>query len=431
MGLRGRFRAEMGAALTVAIMLLSPAARAAIREVSAVPGGLAAALAKAAPGDILTLAPGRHQGPVVVTKSVELTGLPGAILDGDGSGSVVRVKAPGVAIRDLTIRNSGSRAIDYDSAILVEQGADRFTAEGNTLTENLFGIVLHGANSAVVRDNRISGRIDPYETDRGNGIHLWNVKGTEIVGNRIGGGRDGIYAEVSHGNLFQGNRIEGVRFAIHYMNSNRGRVLDNVSIGNKLGFALMYSNGLKVERNLSVEDAEHGLMLHTAHHGRIIDNMVLRGHGEKCVFVYTSTDTEIRGNRIEGCQLGLHFTGGSEKNKISGNAFVNNRTQVKYTGTITYEWSHGGHGNYWSDNAAFDLDGDGLADTAYRPNTLMDRVVWRYPLAKLMLSSPVMEALRFAQNQFPALMPGGVIDSHPLMTPPPAPVALPSVEAGS
>lgn len=166
-----------------------------------------------------------------------------------------------------------------------------------------------------------------------------------------------------------------------------------------------------------MDDAEHGLMLHNAHHGRMVGNVVLRGQGEKCVFVYTSTDNEITGNRIEGCPLGLHFTGGSEKNNVSGNSFINNRTQVKYTGTITYEWS----GNYWSDNSAFDLNGDGQADTAYRPNTVMDRMVWRYPLAKLLLSSPLMEALRVAQSQFPALMPGGIIDSHPLMAPPPRP----------
>ena len=70
-----------------------------------------------------------------------------------------------------------------------------------------------------------------------------------------------------------------------------------------------------------------------------------------------------------------------------------------------------------SDNIAFDLDGDGLADTPYRPNDLVDQIVWRHPLAKLLLNSPATQLLRWAQSAFPALYPGGVTDSHPLMAP--------------
>ena len=77
-----------------------------------------------------------------------------------------------------------------------------------------------------------------------------------------------------------------------------------------------------------------------------------------------------------------------------------------------------GRGNYWSDNTAFDLDGDGVADTAYRPNSMVDRIVWSHPSAKILLNSPAAKTLRWAQGRFPALYPGGVYDSRPLMTPP-------------
>ena len=97
---------------------------------------------------------------------------------------------------------------------------------------------------------------------------------------------------------------------------------------------------------------------------------------------------------------------------------------------VYYEWSKNGRGNYWSDNPAFGLKGDRIADTAYRPNTLMDVVVWKYPLAKMLLSSPVMESLRFAQSRFPALYPGGVVDSAPLIDPPPVPAVIPAWAEG-
>ncbi len=151
-------------------------------------------------------------------------------------------------------------------------------------------------------------------------------------------------------------------------------------------------------------------------------NAVLRG-GEKCVFIYNANKNQFRGNWFEGCRIGIHFTAGSERNAMSGNAFVNNQTQVMYVGTRFLDWSVDGRGNYWSDNPAFDLNGDGIADEAYRPNDVVDQIVWRYPAAKLLLNSPAMQVVRWAQSQFPGLHPGGVVDSAPLMKPPYVPAA--------
>jgi nitrous oxidase accessory protein len=82
------------------------------------------------------------------------------------------------------------------------------------------------------------------------------------------------------------------------------------------------------------------------------------------------------------------------------------------------EWSAEGRGNFWSDHPGFDLDGDGIADAAYRPNDLMDEILWTLPQAKLLLNSPAVNTIRWAQAHFPALYPGGVVDSAPLMQPP-------------
>lgn len=429
MGARVRLPGKVLAVLAVALVL-APAARAATIEVPATAGALAAAVAAARPGDVLRLEAGRHQGHLELTRPLTIEGLPGAVVEGGGTGSVLKVTAPDVAVRGLTIKGSGTRPTDFDAAIYVEQGATGFLAEDNILEGNLFGIVLHGADRAIVRRNRIANRTDRYETERGNAIHLWNVHESTIAGNVVTSGRDGIFIEISHRNTIEGNHAEGVRFGYHSMYGNDTTVTGNTSAGNTIGYALMYSNNLVVRRNLSLNDRQHGLMLHTVHHSDIVDNRV-RGTEDKGVFIYTSAINQFHGNRIENCGLGLHFTGGSEKNRVWDNAFIGNRSQIKFTGTQVYEWSKDGRGNYWSDNTAFDLGGDGLADTAYRPNSVMDRIMWRYPLAKMLMSSPVMEALKVAQGRFPALMPGGVVDSHPLMAPPPAAVPLPDPGARS
>ena len=399
-------------------------ARAADIAVATGPGRLAEAISAAQTGDRLLLASGTHDGRVVIDKPLTLEGESGAVVDAAGTGTGIKVLAPDVVIRGLLIRGSGTQGENFDSGIYLEQGADRATIENNRLEGNLFGIVLHGTKSATVRNNMISNRSDLWPNDRGNGIHIWNNTGSVVEANRITSGRDGIYIEVSNGNVIRKNHFEGLRFAIHYMSANDNEISGNVSIRNRVGFALMYSKNLKVFRNLSVADLSHGLMLHTTHKSHIADNYVY-GTGEKCLFVYTSSGNRIHGNRFEQCGVGVHFTGGSENNQFFANSFLSNEFQVKYTGMRTYEWSHGGRGNYWSDNPAFDLDGDGVADSAYRPNTLVDWVLWRYPLAKMLIASPAFQTLRFVQEQLPSLYPGGAVDSFPMMQPGPLPIAMP------
>ena len=52
---------------------------------------------------------------------------------------------------------------------------------------------------------------------------------------------------------------------------------------------------------------------------------------------------------------------------------------MKYVAIKWVEWSEDGRGNYWSDFAAYDVDGDGLADAPYCPNDSMDHVLWTQP----------------------------------------------------
>jgi len=381
---------------------------------------LAAAVARAAPGDTLRLATGRHNGPVVIDRPLHLEGAEGAIVDGGGSGTVIAIDAADSSLSGLTIVGSGASLEHEDSGVFVTKNGDRVLIEGNRLDGNLIGVFLKGPESAVVRGNRITGRNDLRVNERGNGVQLWNTPGSVVEDNVIRFGRDGIFVTTSHHNRFSGNSFRDLRFAIHYMYTNDSEVSGNLSVGNHVGYALMFSDRLRVLGNRSRGDRDRGLLLNYANGSQIEGNVVTGdGNGpEKCVFIYNANKNRLFGNRFEGCAIGVHFTAGSERNEIAGNAFVGNRNQVKYVSTRLVEWSSEKRGNYWSDNAGFDLDGDGLADRPYRPNDLVDQIVWRHPLAKLLLSSPALQVLRWSQSEFPALRPGGVIDSAPLMAPP-------------
>jgi nitrous oxidase accessory protein len=386
------------------------------------PKAITSTLVWAADGDRLILRPGIYTENIVLDRPVTLQGAGDVIIDGNGIGSTITVNGPDVVIRGLTIIGSGSAHETIDAGIKLTKTARRPVIENNRLQGNLYGIDIHGAKDALVTGNKIEGRQDHRMNERGNGIYVWNAPGAVVDGNTVRWGRDGIFVNTSHSNTFTNNEFRDLRFGVHYMYANNSEISGNLSVGNHLGYALMFSKKILVRDNISVDDRDHGLMFNFTTQSDITGNYTLRGK-QKCAFFYNSHKNNISGNRFEGCNIGIHFTAGSKRNQISGNAFVGNRTQVKYVSTQWEEWSADGQGNYWSDFAAYDVDGDGVADTAYRPNDSMDLVLWTQPAAKLLLGSPAVQLVRWSQAAFPALLPGGVIDSAPMMRP--VEIALP------
>ncbi len=411
-------------------------------------------LDRARDGDVVELVPGEYNGAIRIDRSLVLIGRPGTVIDGGGVGNAVTVTAPDVTVRGVTVRGSGRDLQAMNSGIFLQKTAVRATIENNRLTGNLFGIYVHGAAGSRVAGNVIEGLRGGRLSEAGNGVSLWNAPDVTIADNRFRYGRDGIFTISSRKDRFVNNRFEQVRFAVHYMYTDDSEVSGNVSIGSHVGYAIMYSNRLVIRGNISDHDRDHGFLFNYANYAEIDGNRVtggplnavmdqsesspnderdmlpepkreraLRSGPEKCVFIYNTNHNRFRDNWFERCAIGVHFTAGSEGNEIAGNAFVNNANQVKYVGTRHLDWSTGGRGNYWSDNPAFDLNGDGIADTAYRPNDIIDRVLWTAPSAKLLINSPAVQVIRWAQAQFPALLPGGVIDSHPLISPPARPAA--------
>ena len=394
-----------------------PAARA--TNLTLQPGDdLQAALDAAQPGDHITLAPGTWQGNYTINTPITLSGSPDGktILDGGGKGKVLHLKAPDSTIEHLTVRHSGNSQFDMDAGIFADRKADRAHIWHNHVEDNLFGIYIWGPESTIVEHNTVIGQTTGRVNDRGNGIQIWKSPHTIIRDNTLSGGRDGIYVTNSKYNHFERNTMRDMRFGVHYMYTEDSEVAHNHTESLESAYVIMFSNRITVRDNSGRDSREHGLMLNAVNDAQIHGNRIERAN--KCVFLYNANRNGFHDNHFEGCTLGVHSTAGSTDNQNYRNAFINNQTQVMYVGTRYHEWSHDGQGNYWSDNSAFDLDGDGIADLPYRPNNILDQVLWRAPNAKILINSPAAQLLKYAQQQFPAIHPGGVVDSHPLMNPP-------------
>ncbi len=404
----------MARALNGMLLLVLLATSALAADVKVMPGkdALARAIQSAQSGDRLMLAAGNYTGGLLISKPLEIHGNGHAHVRGREQGSVITIDAPDVVVSGLKLTGSGSDHQTIDSGVQLTKKATGAIVRDNHIEGNLYGVDIHGARNALVDGNTIIGRQDRLMNRRGNGFYVWNAPGAQVRNNKMRYGRDGIFVNSSKKNTFKNNRFEDLRFAVHYMYANDSEVSGNVSIGNHLGYAIMFTSRVQIRNNTSIGDRDHGIMLNYANNA-VLEGNVVRGGGKKCLFMYNANKNIMRNNHFEGCPIGIHFTAGSERNTIVGNSFVGNQRQVKFVGSRDHTWS----GNFWSDHSAYDVNGDGIADQAFRPNDTMDQILWTQPSAKLLLGSPAVQLIRWAQKEFPALLPGGVVDDKPLMTP--------------
>jgi nitrous oxidase accessory protein len=118
-------------------------------------------------------------------------------------------------------------------------------------------------------------------------------------------------------------------------------------------------------------------------------------------------------------------------NTLTGNAFVDNTEHVALLGRgelrdIT--WAIEGSGNYWSDYAGYDANGDGVGDLPYTSQQLFESLLGDNPELRLFSYSPASMAIDFAAEAFPSFRPQVKFeDPAPLMSPN-ASHLLPAVE---
>ncbi|ASK28535.1 nitrous oxide reductase family maturation protein NosD [Neisseria chenwenguii] len=378
---------------------------------------LAEAVKTARAGDTLKLASGVYKTKLYIDKPLTIEGPKdrSAEIQGDKTGRTIDVHAPDVTLRNLTVSQSGRSLPEMDAGIFLDETAPCAKVENSNIFENSVGVHIHGAKDALVQNNTIVGDHKLRINERGDAVAVWNAPGAKVINNDISKGRDGIFSNTSAFNTYKNNRFTDVRFAVHYMYTNDSEVSDNISVGNNIGFAMMFSDRIKVHGNIAVKSNDQGIMLNYVNQSEISDNVIY--DAGKCAFFYNANNNQVVRNYFENCKIGIHFTAAPEGTVLSENSFVNNENQVKFVGTRFFDWGESGRGNYWSDNSAFDLDGDGFGDNAYRPNGITDQIIWRAPVARLLLNSPAVAIIKWAQSQFPAILPGGVADSRPLMQP--------------
>lgn len=397
-------------------LCLALAANAAIAaEWTVHPGeSIAAAVKLAAAGDTVLIARGLYAEHLLIDKPLTLRGIERPTLSGSGSGDVIRVRSPEVTIEGLIVRDSGADLTAQNAGIYVEPGAHRIKVRHCVLVYNLFGLWLEKLEQPEIVGNKIAGKRDLASAQRGNGIQLYNTTGARIIDNDISFSRDGIYVDISDHAVFRGNRMHHLRYGSHYMNSNDNLWEGNESYLNRGGIALMEVRRQVVRNNRAWGNTDHGIMLRTIQDS-LIENNVVAGNA-RGFFIYDAEYNVIRGNLVIANGTGAHVWAGSIHNEVDANDFIQNRDQVRYVAARDELWGIR-QGNYWSNYAGWDANGDGIGDIPYEANDIVDRLTWKYPLVKLLLNSPAVHSLRLIARQFPLLRSPSIVDRQPRMHP--------------
>ncbi|MCC6681465.1 MAG: nitrous oxide reductase family maturation protein NosD [Phycisphaeraceae bacterium] len=400
------------------VMILATTAGARAQE-----GELQRLIDESQAGQTVRVTAGRHDGPLVIRRSMTLAGEPGAIIDAHEKGDAIRIEAPDVTVRGMRITGTGD-SLDRENAGIVVL-APRAIIEDNTFDDVLFGIYLKKAADSVIRRNRIGGK-DLDLPRRGDGIRLWYSPGCLIEDNNVHDGRD-VVIWFSSNVTVRGNLVSRGRYGLHFMYCDDNTLENNSLQDNSVGAFLMYSRRLTLRGNRFARNrgpSGYGIGLKDMD-GVTATGNVFDGNRIGIYFDNSPSSVDVQQhfsrNVLAFNDIALAFQPSTKRNHFSENTFLENIEQVAVLGSGRFDgnsFTTDGRGNYWSDYNGYDRGGDGVGDVPYQAQSLFENLMDREPKLRLFLFSPAQQAIEMAARTVPTIRPiPKLTDSAPLMQP--------------
>lgn len=376
---------------------------------------LARAVELADSNDVIRLQEGRYtERNITIDKPLTIEGPQkgSAILDAEGKGFVLIVRADNVTIRNIEVRNSGISFMEDNAGILMD-GVKGGTIENVRLTDNFFGIYLSETSDTIIRNNTLTASND-RETQSGNGIHLWYSKGITIEGNTVRGHRDGIYFEFVEEVTITDNLSEqNLRYGQHFMFSDRCRFTDNTYRNNGAGVAVMYTDEVVMSGNRFMDNwgsASYGLLMKEIRNSEVTENTF--GNNSIGLYMESSSRNRIKRNDFINNGWAMKVMANSMDNQVVQNNFIENSFDVATNSRQNFNIYNK---NYWSSYSGYDLDRDGVGDVPYRPVRLFSIIIEKQPEVLVLMRSLLIGILDTAERIMPVLTPEELVDKKPQM----------------
>lgn len=290
-----------------------------------------------ADGDSIVVKPGRYLvDSLVIRRSISLIGINFPEIIGNKRDEVITIRANGVLVKGLKVKNAGISFLRENVAIRFEE-VNGGVAEGNILDSNFFGIYISKSQNCVVKNNVIVA-YNRTETFSGNGIHLWYSKNITIIGNKIQGHRDGIYFEFVKHALVKGNYSkDNLRYGLHFMFSDSCGYIENTFESNGAGIAVMYTKNVTIKSNRFINNwgsASFGLLLK-----ELTNCLIENNHFEKNtngLYLEGSNRITVKRNNFIRNGWAIKLMENSMENYFTDNNFVGNSFDVLSNNRTTY-----------------------------------------------------------------------------------------------
>lgn len=403
-------------------------------------------LARTPLGGTLTVQPGVYSGALIIDRPVTLVGVGHPVIQGDGTGTVLTIRAAGTTVRDLMIEGSGPGPVDNPAGVSVE--ADHVIVKNLHIRDTYTGIWVEGAKDARITDNDIEGRKTvavsgetPALMDdemagmpmgaahgkaragRGDGVSLFNAIRPVVSGNTITGVRDGVYLSYGSGTRIECNSVTDSRYAIHGMYGRTVTVTGNLFAANQSGPVMMYGGPVTLEGNVIREQHSaatgFGVLLLDVGGARLLRNVIVSNRVglqiEGPVGDPRPTTVELNTVALNQVGVGLYPTANAS---LSQNSLVENTVQVLGLGPDggggDSSWSRGGVGNYWSDYRGFDRSGRGIGEIPHVEGAAAGKLLAGDPTLLALAISPAFTLLRTVEQRTAGQHPV-VVDRFPMV----------------
>ncbi|MEZ4722351.1 MAG: nitrous oxide reductase family maturation protein NosD [Flavobacteriales bacterium] len=354
---------------------------------------------------------------VIVEKAVEITGEPGAVLDGQGK-TILYVHHDSVTIRDIELRNVETNYVE-DRAALKCNNSDYLNINNIKVRQSFFGILLENSKHGLIQSCDIQGEANEQnylESSNGNAIHLWYCKHMKIINNTVKQHRDGIYFEFVENSTIRGNHSQGnMRYGLHFMFSHHNDYQQNVFTENGAGVAVMYSDHVTMTENQFIDNwggSAYGLLLKDIKDSKLENNIFKEN--TIAISADNSVRIEIKNNRFVRNGYALRIMGNCTDNIIQENDFAENSFDVTTNAKSNF---NDFTGNYWEEYTGYDLDRDGVGDVPFRPVKLFTYIIAQSPASIILMRSTFIDLLNLAEKVTPVITPETLVDNQPKMKP--------------
>jgi len=388
-----------------------------------------AAIDAAPTGGTVHLPPGEYEETLVIDKPVTVVG-EDATVRGNGTGSVIEVRAPDVGLVGISLSGTGDETRDpdavggppdeegdWDTNVQLGYGhgdagvsavdAPGLVVDDVTIETNASGVLLRSGSDATLRGVHVRGA----DTWRDGFMGVVGMESqVTVTDSRFEDGRDGVYLHRADGSVVRNSTFLGNRYGVHLMYTGNTLIADNVARESVYGGITVMTRpeGNAIVGN-DVRDSPAGIQASGTRTYVGYNTLANNSLG----FSTSARSSLYEHNVLVDNEAGARATTVVPSSRVVANDFVGNDEHAGAGAGPLRIWTDGDRGNYWEGADA----GFRTTDRAYQPTSPVDAAFHREPAATTLAESPAVRLLDRLLGTVPGARSGSIIDLNPASDP--------------